>query len=212
MQAKDSVRMVLGSVAIYVVVAACSSHGGTIVYNNGDGGHGGPDGKSLTDALINPMSEASADENQSGSRLKTQRMVGTDGSSQFVGFYDSQLAVACSFVVAADGKTRCVPSGSAVAVVTSGYADSGCTQPRAAIGSTCTTPKYAIEGVGTAGCPNTPEVQTYSVGSLFSGTVYDSVAGKCDMLNGSETAGYAFYSLGAMVPASSFVEGSVQSP
>jgi hypothetical protein len=212
MQVKDSVRMVLGSVAIYVVVAACSSNGGTVVYNNGDGGHGGTDAKTFGDTLINPMSEASADENQSGTRLKTQRYVGTDGSSQFIGFYDSQLAVACAFAVAADGKTRCVPSGSAVAVVTTGYADSGCTQPIAAMGSTCAAPKYAVEGVGTAGCPNTPEVQTYSAGALFSGTVYDSVAGKCTMLSGSDTAGYAFYSLGAMVPASTFVEASVQSP
>jgi len=213
MQAKDSVKMVMGSIAIYVVVAACGSKDSTIVYDGGGASDGkAPHRDALTDSLINPVSEASADENQSGTRLKTQRYVGSDGSSQFIGFFDSQLSVAYTFVVAVDGKTRCVPAGSAVAVVSTGYADSACTQPVAALGSACAVPKYAIEGVGSAGCPNTPEVQVYNAGSAYSGTVYDLVGGKCDALTSAETTGYTFYNLGSTVAASTFVEATIQSP
>lgn len=204
MQVKDSVRMVLGSVAIYVVVAACGSNSGTIVYSK--------DGGNLHDALSHPVGEASADENQGGSRLKTQRYVGSDGSSQFIGFYDSQLSVACSYVAATDGNVRCVPSGGAVGVVSTGYSDSGCTQPIAQIGSSCGTPKYAIEAVGTGACPGGSEVQAYNVGAAYSGTVYDAAAGKCIALTSTETAGFTFYNLGASVPATTFVEATVQSP
>ena len=51
----------------------------------------------IADAVTDPVSKAAADPNMSGTKLKTQRYIGADGSSSFLGMYDSQRNVACSF-------------------------------------------------------------------------------------------------------------------
>lgn len=89
MRAREAVQMLGGSILIYVIMAACSGAerpgllGGTSV------------------------SEAKADGNASGTRLKVKRYAGADGSSLLVSLHDSQLNVDCGFSTAADG---CAPA------------------------------------------------------------------------------------------------------
>jgi hypothetical protein len=65
---------------------------------------------------------------ESGTRLKARWLVGTDGSRQFVNWYDSELKVECAFGSATDGTQRCMPAGAA-AIHLAGYTDAACTQP-----------------------------------------------------------------------------------
>lgn len=46
----------------------------------------------------------------SGSRLQAQWRTGEDGSKAFEGWYDTLLAVPCSYRKAADGMSRCLPA------------------------------------------------------------------------------------------------------
>lgn len=80
--------------------------------------------------------------NLSGSRIKARRRVGADGSTEFLGWFDSELMVGCSWETASDDKERCVPSdpllvdviesnGDPLGDMTGGqvsYADAACTK------------------------------------------------------------------------------------
>ena len=120
MNAREIVRLVVGSVAVYVIVAACSANegntpsavkngtaatGGTTNANGGTNSNGG----SLLTAITNPIPDAAAQAATSGTRLKASYYVGADGSKEFIGLYDSQLGVNCSFYSASDGTSRCMP-------------------------------------------------------------------------------------------------------
>jgi len=208
-------------VVVYLVVAACSAGGGG--FGAVDGGSGSETGvdatgktshdgsphdsslKKVVDAVMHPVPEASAstDTNQSGSRLKTTRYVGTDGSSTFSGMYDSQLKVACSFTSGfLDGSTRCVPSAAAAGAY---FADSMCTQPLAALPMCATAPAYALVSTP-ATCSASSLTQVYAVTGPWTGLIYAGNATTCTMAPATTTAGTAFYSLGAAeLPASTFV-------
>ena len=219
MRVKDTVRMVVGSVAIYVVVAACSSNSGTIVYpgDSGKGSDAKNDAKAradakthpLRDALTDPVAEAMADENKSGTRLHTQHYTGSDGSSQFVGFYDTMLKVACTFVIATDTTTRCMPTGNAVASLLA-YSDSGCTTHIAQTLTSCGTPTYAAEAVGNAGCPSVPEVQAFAIGAPYTGTVYGGTTANCTAIPATQLTQLTFYTLGNTMAATAFVSATVK--
>jgi hypothetical protein len=136
-RAKEGLKLVFGSVVVYVVMAACASGGpgtaggsgsGSVAPGGGDAaGSSGGDGsgssgggsssggtalddsggRGILDALTDPVTEASAAPNQSGSRLKAKYYVGSDGSKTFTGMHDSMLNVDCNFIQASDSTTRC---------------------------------------------------------------------------------------------------------
>lgn len=195
MRTKEAARMVMGSITIYVVMAACSASSGTQSTGSNDGGahHGASgsgsgggvvedgsggepiedgSGKSIIDAITDPVSEASADSTQSGSRLKAQYYAGADGSKLSLGLYDSQLNVSCYYETASDGTLRCVPSTAANVGLYGYYADSGCSQPLAvaSAGSGCAAPAYAYSYVASSGCATVWHV--FPISAPYTATSY----------------------------------------
>lgn len=68
---------------------------------------------------------------ESGSRLKVRELTASDGATQQLGFFDTQLQQNCSFVKADDGQLRCLPLEN-VAYLGSLYADPACNVGRLA--------------------------------------------------------------------------------
>lgn len=140
---------------------------------------------------------------QSGTRLKMRTLVTADGARAFLGWRDTQLNLDCGFSVAGDGRTRCLPSGNASY---SGYfADSACTQPlaQASVAAGCVpTLAWRMD-------PNSCQylLRVYAIGAEFTGpTVY--VGAAC---TSTAAAPYGrFFSVGAEVPPSTYVEATEQ--
>lgn len=81
----------------------------------------GADGEQGVQGEQGPPGEGSA---QSGARLKALRHAATDGAGTFVGWYDSEKGVNCTFIRATDGVIRCLPNYVTVTVV---YTNPTCT-------------------------------------------------------------------------------------
>ena len=187
MQAKEAWKLVLGSVVVYVIMAACASGVSTL-----------------------PVPAAKADTTTSGSRLKARNYVGSDGSKQFWGWHDSMVNADCSFLPASDGTTRCLPVG--VGTATGGYfSDPGCSQPLAQAAKGCSPAMYTFQIVvpATTGCVPTDFYRLYSVSSPYSGPIYTGTPASCTAEpNAGTTAD--FYSAGAEIPPSTFVAATLQ--
>ena len=90
--------------------------GGGTTGSGGGGGNGGAAGGA----------QASRDDlYTAGTRLKVRSLVGTDGSRQQVGLWDSQRKEACYFLLASDGRMRCIPLQTAIPWP-SQYSDTQC--------------------------------------------------------------------------------------
>ena len=192
MRTKEALRTVAGSIVVYVIVAACSGAGDV-------SRPGAPDASSVGDALTGPVPDAKADEGaSSGSRLKANRYVGSDGSSQFVGtFHDTQLNVDCTFQKASDGMTRCVPTSTGVTAYGLFFTDAGCTVPVASAAPCAPAPTQVAVGMSTGMCTSTST--TYSIGPVYSGPLlYEGGPSAC--IKVAPLAGYTYYSVGAVIP------------
>lgn len=242
-----TIRLVLGSFLVYLFVACASAMSGNPPpVASLDGSVPGPDDSSLgaddstdstgpassgqesgsfgaiVDALTDPVPSASAQTMTSGSRLKANWYVGSDGSKQFAGWHDSQLNIDCNFGTATDGTTRCLPSPSGVTIGTSDYfSDSGCSQ---VLGITdgCGHPTptaitvTTTSAAGATNCSST--TQTFAVGPQFTGTVYQGTPASCSQISSALATDlanewFAFYSLGALMQApspSQYVQATVQ--
>lgn len=166
--------------------------------------HDGPV-QHIIDALTDPVREARADNSyQSGTRIKVQRYVGADGSSQFVGMYDSQLNTPCNFETASDGKVRCLPTWVGAANVAIFFANSGCSTPLAYTSVGCAVPTYAYSEVASCG---TASFTFFNAGSSFTGTVYSGTPSACSV--NTSTAGFALYSVGTELPPSTFAQATL---
>jgi hypothetical protein len=208
MRARETLRAVAGSIVIYIVVAACSGGGDTGMLARDGGasdGHGLAD--TLTDALTNPVKDARADVEQSGSRLKAKHYVGVDGSSAFAGWHDSQLNVDCYYETAADGVLRCLPAGGAG--VGPFYSDAGCTTLLALSSKACAAPQYAQQ-IDTATCPSTPTYHVFAVASPFTGTVYEGTPATCPAAPSTVLQAYNLYTIGPEVSPTQFLQASLQ--
>jgi hypothetical protein len=211
MKMRDVCLSLLGGALVYVAMAACSAGGdaGSVgsVGGVGSGGSAVRSANGGSGSLMNPVPTASADP-VSGTRLKAQYMIADDGSKEYVTdlWFDSQRNETCAFTVAGDGKQRCIPGGAAASM----YSDSSCSTPILAVPTGCTTPPYAV-GTDLSTCTQTPDANhVYVVGpaatpaptSLFmtSGTSCFSV--------GPAALGFAYYTIGAEIPAASFVSAS----
>lgn len=141
---------------------------------------------------------------ESGSRLKAQTHVGDDGSrTPLTAMFDSELGVECYFAVAADGVTRCLPFGGPT--VGQYYLDAACTQPLAY------SPSCPVAGgyVSIRDTTCSPRAQVFPIGSLVTPAgVYLKQGTNCTST--AVTAGAFYYSVGAEVPAASFVAATVE--
>lgn len=223
----------LGSgLVVYVMVVACSSGGGGSGSHAGGGaggaagvatggGSGGTTGGGTTgagglldaaediiDALTDPVPDAMA--NESGTRLRARRLVGADGSKQWVGWHDNKLNVDCGYARAADGLQHCMPAGSPGLTVY--FTDASCTQP---IGVSNPSPPCALKyGAVTRYGKDTCEVPTlttelYAVGAAVAtpSTVYSLQGTAC--ISGGASPNLKYYALTAVSP-SEFVLGTEQ--
>ena len=219
MQGPKAVQLLGGSVAIYVILAARSA--GSVQHSElpKDGGSGSSsggadgarDGPSVLDALADPVSSAAADPNQSGSRLNVNYYAGTDGSKLSRGtMHDSMLNVDCSFLTASDGTLRCMPTGGAGL---SFFADSACSHPFALQLATCSAPLYAVSfAASTTGCGSVDVWHVFPITGAYTEMAYYS--GTPSSCTGPTTipgpyATYNFYSVGAELPPSTFVQATV---
>ena len=231
MRVRETVRILGGSIFVYVVVATCGKagthtavrDGGTVDVSARGGpdvlapggpdvsASGGVDVSRVLDVLTNPVPDARADSTQSGSRLKAIYYLGADGSKYTLPnqWYDSQRSENCSFRTAADGNLRCLPySGAAVGNY---FADAGCTQQLVSslAGSGCAVPNTATTSpTNTAVSCQLSGYVVYQVGSLFTGAAYSGTPSSCS--KAVVPSYYALYSLGAQIPASSFVAATLQ--
>ncbi len=148
MRARQTMWVFLSGCSVYVLMAACSgsdmstaSHsssgsvagggrgggGGGAATASSSGGHGGTaEDSGIFDVLTDPVPDADAAP-MSGARLKKKYLLGDDGTREDLpGWYDSQRLEDCNFMLASDGKSRCLPGAQ------NGYlafTDPACSQP-----------------------------------------------------------------------------------
>jgi len=238
MNTKEGLKLVVGSVVVYVVMAACagagtmspsdtsaggSSSGGVASASGSSSGNDGSDGSgssggstgddsggtSFLDALTDPVPAAQADTTQSGSRLKAKYYVGSDGSKEFAGWHDSMLNVDCGFVPASDGTTRCMPAYPGAALVELYFSDSGCTQALALGTKGCAAPLYAFQSqAGMGSACVTGFDRIFQLGAAYTGALYTGSPASCVTIPSPTT--YSLYSLGPEVSPSTFVAATLQ--
>jgi hypothetical protein len=219
MNAKEGLKLVGGSIVVYVIMAACSAgsgspgaslgRDGSASSSSGGAGSGG-DGSSILDALTDPVGMATADPNQSGTRLKLTYYAGADGSKQAAGLHDSMLNVDCSFETMGDGTLRCAPVYAVSALISSYYADAACSQPLALTYAGCSVPAYAASAESSS-CPWQQTHHVFAVSGPYSGASYYSGSpGSCSGPNPASAVSGSFYAPGAELPPSNFVQATIQ--
>jgi hypothetical protein len=231
MRIKDTLKLTLGSLAVYYVMAACSAPAGTSSAPSASRGtpgssgtsagassgaatagasSGGTTGASSGSGTSNgspsgssgsPVPDANADETQSGSRLRANYFSGADGSKQFAYFTDAQR-----------GNEQCsfgAASDGSIRCLPTGaemgsyYADASCSVPLAL--ATCgAAPAYGAS-YGAAAC-GLGQRTIYPVTGAFGGTTfYAGTSSACSALTKSDLpATYSLYSVGTPLAPSSF--------
>ena len=218
MRAGEVTRLILGSTFIYVAVATCAGGVPWKESNRTDGGdETAVDAETVVDArskvfdaIVSPVRDATA-QTGNGSRLKVKYWVGDDGSKTPVPFvlWDSARSEDCVFTTAADGKSRCLPT-SGNAFVGSYYSDSGCTKPLGwwSSSSACSGSNRKYASLTDTDCSLGTHI--FPVQSAFTGTVYSNALGTCKVLEATALASVSLFSLGAEIPASSFVAATMK--
>jgi hypothetical protein len=213
-----------GLVAFAIIFAACGNMGGG---NNGGGASGGTGGGASggsggggtggtggggSGGTGGSGGSSVPPDYASGSRIKARVISTGDGAKAFAGYYDSSLSVICGFNRAVDDTLRCLPT--TYTYVGSYYSDSGCSTALAYSSMPGCTPTYALKTETTASCldigfyPSNSRQRVYSVGSAYgSAMVWSGTPGNCS--SSSTPTAFAFYTIGAEVPASTFAAGSV---
>jgi hypothetical protein len=204
---KLSVKIVLGSVFVYVALAAFKFEQSTPARRAPAGPHAAAPScpQRVLAALADPVSVAHA-QSQPAERLRARYLVAEDGSRQFVGWHDTGRDEDCSFGFAADGAQRCLPATQYG--VWGYYSDDQCTVP--------------ITGVLPSACPivtpyalRTDDCGNESVYQLTDTTVDKTYIQVEDADGGiigcqySPVSSYTFYTA-TEVPASSFAMATEQ--
>ncbi len=235
MDAKDVLKLVSGSCAVYSIMAACGSGTSPQSLTSGDGGGGSSSGSkgdgsggvlgdgagSLLDVFTDPTPTANADQSQSGTRLKLQYYAGADGSKQVAGMFDSQLNVPCSFGKASDGVIRCLPAPSTTtvtAITANLFSDAKCSQPVGVTTSPCsqTPSQISVTVTDTNSCTATTTI--YQAGPQFTGPLYQLSSSTCTAYGMAAEAtliseGWKFYQLGSQIQPpdpTQYVEATLQ--
>lgn len=136
-----------------------------------------------------------------GVRLKVRSLVGTDGSRQQAGLWDSARNEACGFMLASDGKMRCLVSAD-VAMRVEGwnwYVDAGCSV-LAFVLTTCGAPKYGIDYLSTS-CPTRHAVHTLDPTPLS--TIFSLSGTTCGQA--TKPAGWGFFKSTGIIAPTTFV-------
>lgn len=154
----------------------------------------------------------------SGTRLTARYFVADDGARIFSGWHDTMLDTDCAFMVASDGKTRCLPSGAHTVADSSNLSstDPTCAAPASffhfVTACAAPVPAFVIQHVvqPQLGCSPPPATDTaFAVGALQTApaTLYYQDAGTCTAV--STGPGQLFYAITVVDPAS-LVSGAVQ--
>ncbi|APR86455.1 Hypothetical protein A7982_11804 [Minicystis rosea] len=219
MKLRDVALCLVGGSIMYVSMAACAGrpsgqsssgmtvHQGTGGSTPGTGGSGNtiPD-SGIGDALTDPVGSAHA-EPTPGSRLKPKYRVGDDGAKEYLAglWFDSQRNEDCSFALAADGKTRCLPQGTEFRY----FADASCETPMVLLQNACSAPKYAVSNTDAACGLDPSAIHVYAVDQPTTpAMIYGKSGGSCFAI-GPSASEYLYYTVGAEVPASAFVAATV---
>lgn len=159
----------------------------------GDGGGGGGDDGGGPDPDPDP-----APPYKSGSRIKMHMLTTPDGAKIFQGNFDAMRNEPCSFRIAADGVTRCLPTA---AVYGAYHADSACTVPALTIIPSCSTaPKYLYRY--TDGCYS--KFQVFSVNPIpLSGSLFGLSGTTCTQIP-VPSGQVAYGAAGPEIPPTSF--------
>jgi hypothetical protein len=215
MRLKETMRLVVGSSAIYLLMATLHACGaGTAAPASTTGGMGSGGGLSTSSSgqagaggLLNPVDDALA---KSGSRLKARWTVGADGSRWNPTIWDSERKESCIWTRAEDGKHRCLPlQGDAVY-----FLDASCTMPVVGIKLNCNggaPPPYVTLTSYLDGACAEGTTRVYVIGPPVAKPdmwYANDGAGKCVALPPPEKT--AFYAAGAPIPASSFVSSTTE--
>lgn len=216
MKVRDVALCLVGGTVLYVSMAACAgpragsnaargttSGGGGVTVRDGVGGGGsGGIGGSITD----PVPPANA-EPAPGSRLKPRYRLGDDGAKEFLAgsWWDAQRGEECSFGPAADGKIRCLPAATDFRY----YADASCTTPMVLLQGACTPPKYGLSTTDAACGLDPGASHIYSIGAATTPAMIYGKSGASCFAIGPASSDYQYYTVGAEVPASSFVASTI---
>jgi hypothetical protein len=230
MKLRDVAMTLVGGTILYVSMAACAerstgtigsgSHGTTASGGTSTGHPGGSGGAApgtggaggavhdggLADVLGNPVPPANADPT-AGSRLKPKYRQGDDGAKEYLAgqWFDSMRGEDCTFQLAADGKTRCLPDGTTFRY----YADAACATPMVLMQNTCAPPKYGTAAVDPT-CGLDPSAnRVFAIGQATTPmTIYGKSGASCFAI-GPTTTDYQYYAVGAEVTADNFVAATV---
>jgi hypothetical protein len=200
MKFRDVGLSLLGASLVYVTMAACNGGAPSSqqAQNGGkSGSHGG-----IVDTIGNPVPPAAADP-QNGTRLKATFRTADDGSKEYIAgsWFDTQTQENCSFLLASDGKQRCLPEGAPAST----YSDAACSTPVIAVATGCTSPKYAITASASTCDAAGAGLHVFPVGAETTPTsLYINTGSSCFSL-GPPTTGMSYYAVGAEIAASSFL-------
>ena len=166
-------------------------------------GNGSTTGAGSTSGNVNQ-----ADLYESGSRLKAEVLNTPDGAQAFLGWYDSQLQIDCSFATASDGQVRCLPNLGSIVKVSGYFSDASCSERLVA--GTCAnmqTPAYAYsqQQVGDCSTNSGNQLLIYPVTGTYTGTVYEGTPSDCFATSSDF---YTFYSVGPEIDPTTFVAGT----
>jgi hypothetical protein len=179
----------LGAFGFAVFAAGCETV--DVDDGNGAGGEGaGP-------TTPRPIYEA-------GSRLTPRLISGGDGADVFVGFFDNELQVACSFMETDAGELRCLPENAEVGVAL--YSDDACTVP-AILETPCVAAPYATRFAQDP-CHGYEPVEVFrAIDGSPGATAYNLTSSGC--FDFSEQTGGELRAAEA-VPFSEFVLGTIE--
>lgn len=219
MKFRDVGLCLVGGSILYVTMAACArpaggppsgggraGAGGTVLHNGSGGGGGAPHDSGIGDALTDPVPSASADP-LPGTRLKPRFRAGEDGAKEYLAgaWFDSERGEDCSFMVAADGKTRCLPRGAEFIY----YSDANCQTPMIMLESACAPPKYGTSLADSTCALEPGATRVYAVGPAMTPSGIFAKAGASCFSLGAADPGYHYYGVGAEVSASAFVASTL---
>ncbi len=211
MRIRDVIKLTVGSSAVYLVIAACSAYSedAARAVVPGENADGAASENETGVSPINPVGNALAEGHKSGSRLKLRFYEGTDGSKQFINFFDTELQTTCSAQAGrtADGKIHCVPDG----VGSVYYTEAGCVTPALyAVAKANAAPTIAVQQ-GKSGAAT----DYYRLGALVAppGKIYISfreIGETSGCVETAPSATQSYYALGAPLAPGAFVEMTIK--
>ncbi len=207
MRVTETAKLFGGSLVIYFVVAACSA-----AYTEQAGppptSSAGP--APAPPSPLDPVPAALADGTKSGTRLKLQFWEGSDGSRQFVQFFDSQLQTPCTVSASSttiDGKVRCLPQLAGQLY----FSDALCKTPGVYVVDKTLTPQPKVVAVQPGLGGKSSYQDHYTLKGLVNAptTAYLDTGAGTDMKGcqaASIPASYNYYEVGPPLPPTTFVE------